>query len=812
MDGRPLRTMNPSRLVLLLVLLATGLLTGCARTVGVEALGPAERYCAGTLAACTDPAAFRAMPADARPNLRLLPGVGETRAVTVSYVLAPHDEPRTVALDGNVPRHCVELRGTGLSPRNAAPVCALGEPIFVTVPARREPVELAIETEGVFDARAHKPRVHVGSAESMRSFVVTQTTHIAFVCGWLLLMAASAVNSTIIGRLRRASASLAVLAALYALHTFTNARSGVSGLGLFSAALDRRIELGSMGAIIAAGIEFYGELAPLTWRPLRKATQLVVIALALGNLLLPMAYLPVLLRTSEVMALVWALITARILVAWQGGRPWQERAVVAAGVVALIVGATIDTVQGLRGLPIFGTIGLTSYALAFEIFCQSLLVAIVNAEAHTRAERLAEETLEQRRIILEQNAELQRADSLKDAFLSNTTHELRTPVHGIVGLTEAVLTQASALGDDDRSRLAMVLASGRRLAALINDILDFSKLRAHTLRLRKTRVPLHDAARVALASVEPLAATKRLTLHNEVPAKLLGWVDENRLQQVLVNLLGNAVKFTEAGRITVRAERRGGLEPRVVITVSDTGIGIPEAMQARIFQRFDQGSAAIAERFGGTGLGLSIAREIVRLHGGDLGVTSREGAGATFAFDVQEATETLEAELVQRDADELDVGAGSPRAPAFEDARDATSHLPLAPKPRPSPAEARRLLVADDSPANLEILKALLKPAGYELVCALDGDAALRAFASEGPFDAVLLDVMMPKLSGLEVARRLRETNPRGTLPIVILSAKSRVEDIVAGFEAGADDYVQKPFAVSEMVARLEAKIDARLH
>jgi signal transduction histidine kinase/ActR/RegA family two-component response regulator len=790
------------------LLVLTVVLAGCVRRSDVATLPDTDRVCFGTVAACAA-RGFEQIPVELPPNLQRLPGATPWQPVTVAVPLGSSPTPRQVAVDGSPPEHCAALRMVGEAVLLGEPRCAHASPLFVDVPPSSRDVEVLVSSRGVFDPRSHKPRLVVGAPEAIRGQAARQTSHVAFVCGWLLLVAGTALNGSIIGRQRRANIALAILAVVYAAHTITNARSGLSGLSLFGPHLDRRIELASMGVIIAAGIEFYGLLAPLVWLRARQVTQAVVLFLAAANLLAPMPMLVIFLRTTEIVALVWALMTGRLVWAWQASRPVRERAVVVLGILVLIVGSTVDTVQGLLGLPIYGTVGLTSYSFAFELFCQSLLVAMQNADAHTRAERLAEETVAQRATILAKNAELERLARLKDAFLSNTTHELRTPIHGIVGLTEATL-RTEFLDPSARTRMEMVLASGRRLGALVNDILDFGKLKDRGIRLQSADLELRDAVTLAIASVAPMADAKRLSLTNTIPYGIVVHADPNRVQQVLLNLLGNAVKFTERGHVVVRASRTGKtpLDRRVRIEVEDTGLGIPAEAHGRIFESFEQADESIAERFGGTGLGLPIARRLVELHGGTLTVTSSPGKGSTFVFDLPEA-ERDEDDLEASNHDLVEVYAAEPANDSVFDGRDGFVPPPLASASRviPDRVVRARVLVADDAPANLEVLRALLEPAGFALTCTADGESALRAFETAGPFDAVLLDVMMPRVSGLEVARRLRSRHPRGTLPIVLLSAKGRDEDVVAGFEAGADDYVQKPFSTGELLARLEAKL-----
>ncbi len=398
------------------------------------------------------------------------------------------------------------------------------------------------------------------------------------------------------------------------------------------------------------------------------------------------------------------------------------------------------------------------------------------------------------------NDELKRLDKLKDEFLANTSHELRTPLHGILGLTEAVLRRE---GDDldhaSREHLEMALASGRRLASLVNDILDFSKLRHQKLTLRNKVIDVRAAVDLVLTVTLPLAQPKGLTLRNDVGRDVLVLADESRLQQILTNLVGNAVKFTPSGAIALSARVEGD---RVVLSVKDSGIGIPKDAQERIFESFQQGDGSTAREFGGTGLGLAVTRQLVGLHGGCVSVESTPGQGSTFAFDLPAASDDAVAD-----------GTGSVLMLAAEASKQiALSAAPsrssdLSSKPR-APYRGK-LLVADDDPVNIEVLRAQLDPEGYVLVVARDGQQAIDAFYKEGPFDGLLLDVMMPKLTGPQVAERIRKEYPAGALPIVMLTAKSRPEDAVIGMRAGANDYLSKPFHREELLTRLAVHIDA---
>jgi two-component system sensor histidine kinase ChiS len=344
-------------------------------------------------------------------------------------------------------------------------------------------------------------------------------------------------------------------------------------------------------------------------------------------------------------------------------------------------------------------------------------------------------------------------------------------------------------------------------------------------------VELAQAVKLAITIAEPLVGERPIRLRAEIPDGVRARVDENRLQQILTNLIGNAVKFTERGEVVVRAHGAGA---RVLVSVHDTGIGIPEDALGRIFESFEQADGSTARQFGGTGLGLAVTRKLVELHGGSIAVSSAVGEGSTFTFDV-EAAPASDVEAPGSTFDELGSVGGLPASVRYVDDPGAiaisppSSEAPVsAASPLSAPSSAplaslgsapfaaaeaapRRghLLVADDDPVNVEVLRAQLEPAGYRVTIARDGREALEALAREGTFDGVLLDVMMPKMTGPEAAEQMRAGHPHGTLPILMLTAKSRPEDAIVGLRAGASDYVGKPFHREELLQRLDGHVQA---
>ncbi|MBI9083181.1 MAG: response regulator [Desulfobacterales bacterium] len=391
------------------------------------------------------------------------------------------------------------------------------------------------------------------------------------------------------------------------------------------------------------------------------------------------------------------------------------------------------------------------------------------------------------------NRQLQRLDQLKDEFLANTSHELRTPLTGIIGLAESLMDGvAGPLNENAVANLSMIVTSGQRLANLVNDILDFSRLRHRDLILVRRPVDLFATVDVVLAISRPLTEGRTVMLDNRVPADLPSVdADENRLQQILFNLVGNAVKFTETGAVTVSARIQDGMAK---ISVIDTGIGIPQDRLEGIFESFEQVDGSIARQYGGTGLGLAVTRQLVELHGGFIHVESQAGKGSVFRFtlplaDGKAVTETV---LAQNRVSRV-----------IDGTMDASDSMNLAEGVPSGPT----ILVVDDEPVNLQVLTNHLSMQNYRVTQVTGGQEALNIIddmaAGGRRFDLVLLDVMMPKMSGYEVCQRLREKFPPDALPVVMLTAKNRVEDLVAGLEAGANDYLTKPFSKAELLARI---------
>jgi len=405
--------------------------------------------------------------------------------------------------------------------------------------------------------------------------------------------------------------------------------------------------------------------------------------------------------------------------------------------------------------------------------------------------------LEQERNVV---SRLKQVDALKDQFLANTSHELRTPLSGIIGLSESLKDGAAGkLTPEVIENLDMISNSGKRLSHLVNDILDFSKLKNQDLVLAAKPLDMHSVIDVVVKLSQPIAQSKNLKLLNSVPEEItLVEADENRVQQILHNLLGNAIKFTTKGQVEITAEEK---DTMLAISISDTGIGIAKDKFQNIFKSFEQGDGSTQREYGGTGLGLSVTKQLVELHGGIIEVVDSEvGKGSTFTF-------TLPISGKKRENVSLNEAIEQEVIPELLLEVDENDLPPEVKKPHIN--GVAKVLVVDDEPVNRLVLKNHLAVGGYPSIEAKNGKEALAILKKgEAAFDIVLLDVMMPGMSGYEVCEEIRKKYLPSELPVVLLTAKNRVRDLVAGFNVGANDYLTKPFSKNELLARIKAHLD----
>lgn len=404
------------------------------------------------------------------------------------------------------------------------------------------------------------------------------------------------------------------------------------------------------------------------------------------------------------------------------------------------------------------------------------------------------------------NYELSRLDTLKNEFLANTSHELKTPLNGIVGLAESLMDGAAgAMNDDARRNLSLISLSGRRLLRLVNDILDIARIKNGEVRLDLREVDVSAVVRLVIALFEPLARKKGIAIEADVePQCYFVRADEDRLQQILFNLVDNAIKFTDSGRVRISVSGSAG-DRMTAIEVSDTGTGIAAEDHERIFEYFAQADGSTSRRYGGTGLGLAIVRYLVELHGGSISLRSSWGEGSVFRV-------TLPASPAGDDR-----RASLPSSEAARNFDPIPAFAPEEVLPVPMSSAKKRegvILIVDDEAVNLQVMSNFLGLAGYSLMCSRDGREALRLIgdgeANGDVPDLVLLDIMMPGLTGFEVLERIRVRYSSHELPVIMLTARRNQGDIAAAFSAGANDYIAKPFDREELLSRVASFVELR--
>jgi signal transduction histidine kinase/CheY-like chemotaxis protein len=465
--------------------------------------------------------------------------------------------------------------------------------------------------------------------------------------------------------------------------------------------------------------------------------------------------------------LLFLILPPLILVAFSTG--FLGAAVAVLGVAAVSIGMTL-TMSGPVQFVDGDVQERMIFLQGFLAVCvaMSLPVAAIVAERRRMLEELKDA-----------NEQARKASAAKTEFLATMSHEIRTPLNSITGFTQVILANGK-INSTVRRQLDMIQQASSALVTIVDDVLDFSKIEATGMEMLHEPFDLLALCNSSCAIVRGQAEAKGLTLKldmaGDLPELVVG--DEARVRQVLLNLLGNAVKFTNVGTIKLSVSRNtdAGTANMIRFAVSDTGIGIPEERQSQLFESFAQVDSRISRQYGGTGLGLAISRRIAENMGGDIQLQSTLGRGSTFTYSAV--------------LPEAKIGAAEAVLPATTDGQK-----------RPA-----KLLLVEDLSINQEIVTALLTPFGHEVIAVSSGAEALAAIAKQS-FDAVLMDIQMPGMDGVETAQRIRAMPGRvAQTPIIALTANVVVEEIARFKRAGINAHLGKPFerdALLEQIARV---------
>lgn len=461
--------------------------------------------------------------------------------------------------------------------------------------------------------------------------------------------------------------------------------------------------------------------------------------------------------------------------------------------IAEQVAARNDAVRQQNRIAIGLTVFQSLLTLLFAVVVVRQLRALQQRRAHLEALAVS---------LQEARLEAEQASRAKSAFLANMSHELRTPFNGLLGMLS--LLQRTRLDATQADYLITARESGEHLLGILNDVLDISKLESGRLEISTAPTSLHRVLGDVRSVMSPQAQVKGLGWHVTLAEDVPTWIDSDpkHLKQILFNLVGNALKFTERGEVSLVVDclsadlRQGRAEPLLRLRVSDTGIGMDAPTMARLFQRFSQGDETINRRYGGTGLGLEISRSLARMMGGDIQVESRLGQGSAFTL-------VLPLRLADEPQEPVEVVPDSGWRGSLSSGTDVGADDPQAVQPLD-------VLVTDDHPVNRKFIHALLHQLGHRVSFAEDGQQALDLVRSHR-YDLVLMDVHMPVLDGLAATRAIRALDGEAARTrIVALTADAFTESRQRVMDAGMDDFLAKPVQIEQIEQLFRRHFGAR--
>lgn len=400
------------------------------------------------------------------------------------------------------------------------------------------------------------------------------------------------------------------------------------------------------------------------------------------------------------------------------------------------------------------------------------------------------------------NERLNAASKEKDRFLAQTSHELRNPLHGMMSIAQAVTDrEKQTLERQSIEDMELMRTIGKKMTHLLDDLLDMARLQDHRITLQRKPVPLLPIISGTRDMLKPMMEGKPIHLQLDVSDSLPPvWADEKRISQCFFNLLHNAVKFTQEGEIRISASASGGF---ATIEIADTGSGIEEEMQQRIFLEYQQSREGAS--LGGIGLGLAIAKQLIELHGGELTMRSQPGVGTVFQFTLPLAEESAKEASEEQPTELMSATTGTKEHFLIKEEPEVPDVHPqglFSNPPSLLTGKPVRILAVDDDSINLKVLQSVLSSEEYCIRTVQKAEDALRLLDTER-WDIMLVDVMMPHVSGYELTRTVRERYAISELPILLLTARNQPEDIYTGFLAGANDYLVKPVDALELKYRI---------
>jgi len=523
-----------------------------------------------------------------------------------------------------------------------------------------------------------------------------------------------------------------------------------------------------------------GFLNKLIWIPVLETLLSIILP---APVYLQFSYAVTFIAVAEIILVMAVLLKAFINQAKDSGTM-----LMAAGIATA---AIIHDALYQQYIVVESSMALNPFGFYIFIFMQAYVIARVyyriNEENETMGMNLADSLSKEKEL----TERLARLDELKDEFLANTSHDLRTPLNAIINIADGLANRnRGRLEPDQAEGLQLISASGKKLACLVNDILDYSKMKHGDVKLNLSGVDLKELTLRVVAVFQYLQASNQVAVFADMSDALpevRG--DSARIIQILNNLIENALKFTRQGYVKITARLAGEF---VAVSVEDTGIGIPENKHDDIFKSFEQLGHAGADQYQGLGLGLSITKKLVELQGGTINVASRSGQGTIFIFT-------------------LPVSKDNPEGKKHSAGPPAEREIPNQPGLNPNPAQGNSILVVDDNHANLRAVSIILQNEGYDVISVDSARNAMAIIENHPRLCLVILDVMMLEMSGYELCREIRRSKSIFDLPVLMLTAKISVNDVVDGFNAGANDYLFKPFEARELTARAGTLVQLKL-